>query len=290
MSNLRKLYALHDSREDSRGMFEIQIAEAHSLNRDGFGIFHTVNFFKGPRRISNLAKVVAWAIDMDEGTKEEQLERLHQGLVPTVVVESKRGFHAYWKAQDGSQANWNRIMSDHLIPFYRADKKARDLTRVLRVPGFYHMKDPANPFLIQKIYSRRVEYEEKQIMAFYPDANEENRSEFVRQQVKDHSPTGIGSDLWESVYRMDCADALERLSGTEAVGGEIFTFRENRSGTRNIFVNGKSTSCWIDREGRIGSLDNGGPTIFNWLNYYHRNPSRVVAIMREHFKELPWTT
>src|SRR5690606_4836257 len=113
-------------------------------------IFISVNDFKTPqRRISNLKQVVSWAIDIDDAPKEEQLERLRKGLMPSLVVESKRSLHAYWRAKDATfddiektKQAWDLVQSDRLIPFYEADKNAKDIARVLRMPGYYHMKNP----------------------------------------------------------------------------------------------------------------------------------------------------
>src|SRR4029077_7096129 len=52
--------------------------------------------------------------------------------------------------------------------FYGADKNARDLARVLRAPGFLHMKNPAEPLMIREVHTSSREYPEAEMLGFYP--------------------------------------------------------------------------------------------------------------------------
>lgn len=279
-----QLYRLHDTNPGEHGgCLPITRADAHSANRSGFGIFHTVNEFKGDRKIVNLVRIRAWALDLDSGTKDEMIAKINSGLPPTLVIETKNGFHVYFAAIDAKPKHWNSIVLDRLVPYYGADKNARDLARILRTPGYYHMKNPAEPFLIEKRFESRARYTEAAIAHWYPEANTEAKEEFKRDFKRSVSDS---DNLWSRVYDMDCMSALERLSGHEAVGGESYSFRRNASGTYAIYVDGKSTSTWIDQQGRIGSFSKGGPTVFNWIDWFHKDARRTVNYMREVFPEL----
>lgn len=285
---MNQLYALHDTQPHERGgCFPIKYDQAKGLNSEGFGIFHTVNNFKGPRQIPNLTRINAWAIDMDgkNRTKDEMWKVIERGLQPTMIIETKSGFHVYWKAKDAIAAHWNAIMLDRLVPYYGADPNARDLARILRTPGFFHMKNPADPFLIRElkpISLRKVGYTERQMARFYP-SHAPPESPALRE-IKREVPKG--NTFWDRVFSMDCEYALSILSGHDFVGGEVYTFRRNNSGTKNIYVNGKSTSAWIDAQGRIGSLSGGGPSIYQWLMWFHKNPKKVAGMLETAFPEL----
>lgn len=280
---MSQIYRLHDSDPGAHGGAKrISIEQAQADNKLGFGIFWTINEFSGARKIENLTKINCWAIDIDEGTKQEMLFKIKSGLVPSLVVETKRGFHVYFFAKDAKPEHWNSIVLDRLIPFYGADKRARDMARILRMPGFYHMKDPANPFLIEKLFNWNVSYTEKQMAGHYADKSQPARENFVKRCTTDN---GESTSFWEKVWRIDCHEALAKLSGSDYVGGEIFSFQQTARGNLNIFVNNKSTSTWIDREGRIGSYDKGGPTIAQWLKYYGHEWSEVVNIIKTEFYE-----
>lgn len=289
-------YRMHDA--SPNGVFEIQPDEAQHWNAQGFGIFATVNSFAGPRRKENLTRINAWAVDMDEGTKEQQGEKLVQSpVMPTCVVETKRGYQAYWYAQDGTGADtWNAIVLERLVPHFGADKNARDLCRILRVPGFLHLKDPSDPFMVRIVWDNHVVYSEKQMQRFpwVPDQSviEHERKEAVarareaaRQQAirAGMSPT---ETLWDAIWNLNCEDGLHRLSGHWAVGGETYTFRSTTKGNRNLFVNGKSSSCFIDENKRIGSLDGGGPTLVQWLRWFKHDWKTTVKVLKEIYPHL----
>ena len=84
---------------------------------------------------------------------------------------------------------------------------------------------------------------------------------------------------------MDCKDGLERLSGHLGVRGEEYTFKQTSRGW-NIYVNGRLSSCWVDNQGRIGSLSKGGPSLYQWLVWFGHRPGEVARIIRDVYPEL----
>lgn len=268
------------------GVFELeQERDCWEWNRKGFGIFWAVNEFNGARRIANLTRIKSWAVDMDDGTKAEQATRITSApLLPSLVVETKRGYQVYYRAKNALASHWNALVLHRLVPYFGADKNARDLARILRVPGFLHQKDPAHPFKVKTVHSAAVAYTEEQIARAFPDDGYEIRQATEHQtHRREYKSDG---DFWERVYQLDCHEGLQRLSGHPAVGGESYTFRQNASGTRNILVDGKGTSCWVDRNGRIGSLADGGPTLYAWLRWFRNEPKECVRVLKSIFPHL----
>jgi len=80
---------------------------------------------------------------------------------------------------------------------------------------------------------------------------------------------------------LDNRSLLEKLSGTSHVRFERFTFRRNGNGTEQIFVNNKSTGCWIDSNNKIGSYSKGGPDVTNWLMYYGYSFKESMKIINQ---------
>ena len=301
------LYRMLDA--SPNGMIPVQKAQARDWNEKGWGIFWTVNDFGGQaRRKENLRKIIAWAVDMDDGTKEQQHALLSRSpIVPSLIVETKSGFHAYWLAaahrEDGPPKadHWNAIVLERLVPFFGSDKNARDLCRVLRVPGFKHMKDPANPFDIRIAWQQHVAYTERQITEAFPwvadkKAHDAALGEAQRAAMKQAreiarqaaiaagmAPT---ETLWEAIWNLDCEDGLQRLSGHWSVGGEAYTFRRTGRGNLNVFVNGKGSSCFIDESKRIGSLDGGGPTLVQWLRWFRHPWTTVLDVLFDIYPHL----
>jgi hypothetical protein len=269
---LKQLYRLHDSNEELKRKGAIPVAsrdEAVEWNREGWGIFATVNDFNGPRRIQNLTQINAWALDLDAGTKASMLERIRKGpLLPSQVVETKRGYQVYFRAKDAMAGHWNAIVLD------------------LRVPDFWHMKDPKDPFLVRKVFEIDVSYSESQVAHRFEDVGSRLRAEKERREAKRQHREPSGDNFWDAVFNLDCEEALRRLIGHPAVGGEQYTFRRVGNGNLNILVDGKTTSCWIDRNGRIGSLHDGGPTIAQWLRYFRLSYGEAAKVIKQLYPQL----
>lgn len=284
----RPLYRMHDS-DPSKGCQLIRAGETPGQwQAQGFGIFWAVNRFRGGvRRVDHLERILAWAVDIDEGTKDAQRARfLGAPLVPSLIVETKRGYQAYWNAKDARPEHWNAIVLHRLVPYFGADQNARDLARILRAPGYLHLKDPADPFPVRVVHKRDVAYTEAQMVAAFPDSQKVKRDRAEREAIKREVRFAGSDDFWERVYQLDCEEGLRRLSGHASVGGERYTFRQVASGNRNIFVDGKGTSCWVDKNGHIGSLAGGGPTLAQWLKWFGLSYGEAAKVIKELFPEI----
>lgn len=298
---MRKIYALYDKQkietaDDKRfrsfGVREISIEDAPKCNSAGFGIFWSVNHFTGARKKEEVSSIISWAVDLDSGTKQSQIKRIQNHLRPSMVIESKNGFHVYWNAIDGTAENYSEIMS-LLIPALEADENAKDVSRILRVPGYNHLKDPKDPFMIKIVYENKSSYTEEQMLKIF---NIKKKKEYFFKKKEfnyssDISPSpqkSVGNnftkdEFWEEANRIDCKSGLEKLSGKNYVNGEVFTFKRVSSGNLNIYVNGVSSSCWIDLNGRIGSNKGGGPNIIQWLKYYGHSTKDIKEIITKEF-------
>ena len=51
------LFALNDGKDKSKGTFEVDYSRAVELNKEGYGIFCTLNEFEGRRKRENLKKI-----------------------------------------------------------------------------------------------------------------------------------------------------------------------------------------------------------------------------------------
>lgn len=235
-------------------------------NEKQYGIFQTVQSFKGRRRIINdLDKILHWAVDIDEGSKEVQHRCIEQSPVfPTQIVETKRGYQCYWKAYDADKESFGRI-EQALVHFYKADNKAKDLARVMRYPNTYHWKDPQNPFLVRCVYQDPREIMQDVMLRAYKPA--------PARVYKIQSDTVTNPS--------DIIRGLEKLSGKPSVRGDVFTFKKHNNGTYQIWVNGKNSSSWIDANGKIGSHDRGGPFLFQWVKWYGHSNRDVMEILKK---------
>ena len=103
-------------------------------NQQGAGIYVTVNETDGVgRKQENIKRINAVWIEDDHGDSRLPLE-------PHITVESSPGkYHHYFLLCDATSKDFRRLQ-DKLVASWGSDPNAKDICRVLRLPGFYHQK------------------------------------------------------------------------------------------------------------------------------------------------------
>ena len=260
----RKIDQHKFSREDLERWLE-------HYNKEGAGVFFSINSMNPWERDKvNVTHINAWACEVDNLSKEDQMKLIGVApLAPSLIIESNKSFHMYRFAKDGAIENWTKVCR-WLRNFFWGDPAiASDISRVLRVPGYYHMKDAQHPFMCDIADWNWEYYTEEEMLKAFPDtetlADKEARAIKKEQQLKQAI---WNDDTWDRIRAMDSKAMLEKISGTSLVNGDIITFRRNSNGTEQIFCNWKSTGCWIDKVGKIWSTDKGGPNWTNWIAWY----------------------
>lgn len=172
-------------------------------NRKGYGIFWVVNDFEGARKKENLKKINYWFCDIDSGSKEEQKKRIDDLLIPpSFVIETKNGYHCYWGVEgDASLENFEKI-EEELIKLLDGDKHCKDPLRLLRCPGYYHMKQPAHPFFIDFVDglgSNRT-YTEGQMLNWLCKDNKEPEKIKLKYIGGDKSDF-LDENKWEKIFK-----------------------------------------------------------------------------------------
>lgn len=164
-------YIIHDFDQGLKAKFgskNVPESELQMWNKRGFGIHFTPNDFNGNRCAANLKKINFWIADIDEGSKEEQMKKIHRlPIFPSRIVETKRGYHCYWKAEDATKENYKKI-EEGIIKTLGADPQCKDVCHTLRAPGFYHLKNPNEPFLVRVVFDNcYLGWKEKQMLAAF---------------------------------------------------------------------------------------------------------------------------
>ncbi len=278
---MERLYVLHDSDEELRrqnGAREVNEAEARKLNAEGYGVFWVPNRFEGRRVQANLKEIRFWFCEVDSGTKPQQIARLRKSpLLPSVVIESARGYHAYWKVRgQASPEHWKSIERG-LVRVLQGDPKATDLLRLLRAPGFNHLKDPAKPFPVQVVWKLDAAYSQEQMQRAFPS----------KQPVRVSNPSQVeGDGFWSKVASLEARDALLRLNGHWLQNGESFELVEQHNGNANVLrSDGGRTPVFVDAAGRLGNVA-AGSSIAAWLSWYQHDWATIAKGLREVFPEL----
>ena len=189
------IVAIHDQNKSGNTppitMYELDVDRCEALQEKGYGIYKSVNEFfatqeqmeeAGVKTMRNNAfctKINAVYGDLDiakngDGTTEEDLNQKKEMLIkavreylePNVIIITKNGIQPIWKLEDTSPENKKRAVNviNGIIEWSKtvgsAGDKVKDIARVLRVPGFLHLK--SEPFLVEalEIHKRRFSYEE----------------------------------------------------------------------------------------------------------------------------------
>lgn len=120
------------------GSLENQASNLIAKNHQGCGVYVTVNETDGKgRKEENILKVRALFVDLDGSALEPVLDA---PIEPHIVIESSPGrYHAYWIVENVQLENFS-IIQKALAKKFDGDPAVNDLSRVMRLPGFYHLK------------------------------------------------------------------------------------------------------------------------------------------------------
>jgi len=131
------------------GSLDERYEQLKNLNQRGAGVFVTINPTDGKgRRKENITGVRAVWIEDDDG-------QLQLPLKAHIKVESSPGKYHYYFLLDGASKQDFREIQDELVKNWGSDPNAKDITRVLRLPGFNHQKVNSKkglvgtPFMVQ---------------------------------------------------------------------------------------------------------------------------------------------
>ena len=149
------------------GPFESHLAELVALNRQGAGVFVTVNETDGTgRKAEDIILIRAIWQDDDEGYDGDF------PLQPSLVVSTSPGkFQRLWLAAGLSKEEHAGLMRT-MIAEYASDKNAADISRVLRLPGFTHNK--SEPYLVRVVEASGKRYTRDELLKAFPPVKEDH--------------------------------------------------------------------------------------------------------------------
>ena len=147
------------------GSLEAHAATLAKLNDQGAGIFVTINQtdLKG-RKAENIVALRAAFVDSDCGDIDTP--------GASMIIQSSRGIHAYWLLENYDDLELFSRLQKTLAHHLGTDPSVSDLSRVMRLPGFYHRKDPENPFLVFLKTVDNVRYSIHDLYESYPPFEE----------------------------------------------------------------------------------------------------------------------
>ena len=187
-------------------VYEYDPAEFKRLNAEGWGVFLAVNDFEATpaemkalaikngkkavtkRNISFLKKINAVFADLDiakkgdgqtregkEAKKELLLMDLYEICPPSLVIDTSNGVQPKWNLIDSSvdadyQTRYVAVINA-IIAWSKEHgamgDDVKDVTRFLRMPGYYHMKE--EPYMVEEKYTDRFVYKLEDLEVKFKD-------------------------------------------------------------------------------------------------------------------------
>lgn len=120
-------------------------------NNRGYGAFVNINEMDGNGRdIANVQRIRCQAIDLDGISAPIDYDNATRfNPSPSFAVQSSPGkFHVYWTIEHHTNRDQFYLLQRKLRTLFNGDPRVIDPSRVLRLPGTYHLKNPNAPHLI----------------------------------------------------------------------------------------------------------------------------------------------
>ncbi len=193
----------------SHGSLHDRAEQLTALNQQGAGVFVTVNAtdFKG-RRLANIVRVRAVWIEDDTGLSDP-----YGVIEPQIVnITSPDKYHLFFLV-DGLTPGQHRGIQNTLIRDYGSDANAKDLTRVLRLPGFYHQKGTPHMVELSTDTGEKPYTAEEVLRAFPPSDPVKSKAAAAAapEEPADYSPLTVEDSENEPLPDINLTNAVKYL-------------------------------------------------------------------------------
>lgn len=264
------------------GSLEEFFEQLCNLNQQGYGVFVTVNEtdLQGRKR-ENIKRIRAIWQEDDDGFADDL------PLKPHIVIETSSGkYHRYFLTNHDIHDDFKSVM-ERMVQSFGSDKNAKDISRVLRLPGFNHQKPDKKSGKVTPFLTRIIEINDHPRFswpeitdAFPPVLNEGAGKNCSKPSNEGSFPVGKAFE-YAKVYSAlhfispDCSYkewieigmAIHHDSGGSWDGMILFEFWSMggfHKGVANKHVTGEPEAKWR-------SFGNGGITIGTLYHYATEN-------------------
>lgn len=158
----------HEGYNLSREQIMVELRKENEKNNGIFFCVNEIDRKQDPQkqRTSKMLRNIRaiWADD-DEMRPEP---RRDFPILPNAIVQTSPGkYHYYWITTTQNLEQWGNVMNG-IATTYNTDNNAKDLVRVLRVPGFFHHKHEA--FQSIAYLGRKEPYPWDEIINLFPSS------------------------------------------------------------------------------------------------------------------------
>lgn len=177
----KHLFAAYDYRKKKKGRQYFGTLEEYedtlkANNEDVYCIYSLINQSgNGSRKKEDITRCRAIWVEDDE---ERAKPRVDFPIDPSIIVESSPNkFHYYWLTSTVDTETWDQVMKT-MVTEHGCDKNARDISRVMRLPGFNHRKKlKADPFICRIVESNGKRYKWFEIKKHFPPLKKSEKKE-----------------------------------------------------------------------------------------------------------------
>jgi len=245
-------------------MCDVDFNRLYDINSVGLGMYFSINSMKKwYRDQKHTISLNSWIAESDDISKEEQRELIEKAPIkPSCVIESKKSYHIYYFIDWKVSIRNRKTVCKWLRDYYSWDNSVIDISRVLRLPDFYHCKDWK--YLVKCILLNNNKYTEQEMAVAFPYTAPIPKKINIKKKKK-----WVWTNLWDkATNNVDNMFMLNEVGWTYLVSWENITFKRNNNWTHQIIVNWKATGCWITRNLMIGSKDWWWPTRVQRVLWY----------------------
>lgn len=295
------IQSFDDSNQDRSQLAQIFTFDPQrikELQKRGAGVYFAVNPQEDPsqRGIDNTSEWKRFGLDWDVCKEEDQLpkeeivkrkeKKLGEikalAIAPNWLIETKNGYQGIYI--------WDRAIPLETVEARRAaneeyknllrgfgsvtglTSEGDNISRAIRLPGTFHLKNPDDPFKITFIQPNPTPINFEKFKEAYPP--------IAKPVVQLSTFVQSADPIIEQILNYPVQKAIEKLSGKEAVEFEKFAFSPNSDGTVQIIIDGSATSQWIDIPNNTiggGGVGQGNPTIIQFVQWYGINRRKEDA-------------
>jgi len=145
------------------------------------GVYVAVNGSHGKHKKSDIEYGKAIFCEHDDLDKADQLLLWQQkGLPePTMQVETRHSIHSYWVLEQALAKDEWEILQRDLISYMESDPACKDISRVMRVAGAWHIQQGLEPFQCELITDNGRQYSFDEMRSVIPSSK--TKKEKARQ-------------------------------------------------------------------------------------------------------------
>ncbi len=174
--------------------------------------------------------------------------KIDQALIypvkPSIVVETKNGIHVYYLLSRYGQKDLYRFVQKQLVQQFGGDKKCINLSRVMRMPYFYHIKDYKNPFLVKIVHWKPdIKYTQTYLTGSFTAIKD-------GQVTKTKAANNNKIKLTNTIIDMDLDEETQKIIDIVRTHLDVVTDKPNKITCRCCLPehDDRNPSAWFDKE------------------------------------------